>query len=78
MFRFVLYAIWKFLLVILMLIAVFAVGFGTCCIGFILMVIPYIGAVVMLPATVFFRFLGPEFLAQFGEEWDILDNADAV
>jgi hypothetical protein len=26
---------------------------------------------VLLPMTTFFRSLGPEFLAQFGEEWDV-------
>ncbi len=73
-FRFLLYAIWNALLVFGALLAIVAIGFGTCCIGFILMAIPYIGAVFLLPITVFFRSLGPEYLAQFGEEWDILES----
>jgi len=73
-FRFVLFAIWKFLLTIVAVIAIFVVGLGTCCIGFILMILPYIGAVVLLPMTVFFRSLGLEFLAQFGGEWDVLEE----
>lgn len=68
---FVLYFLWKLLLTIVSLTGIFALGLGTCCIGFLLMAIPYIGAVVLLPVSVFFRFLGPEFLRQFGPEFDI-------
>ena len=42
---------------------------GTCCIGLVLMIIPYVGSVVLLPVTITARALGPEFLAQFGPEW---------
>jgi hypothetical protein len=51
-------------------IGVAIIGFGTCCIGIVLMIIPYIGNVVLLPVTVTSRGLGPEFLAQFGPEWE--------
>jgi hypothetical protein len=50
-------------------IAAAIIGFGTCCIGVVLMIIPYIGSVVLLPWSVTMRGLGPEFLAQFGSEW---------
>lgn len=73
-FRFALYAIWKLLLGIVAGIALVAFAFGTCCIGLIILAIPYIGAVLLLPVTVFFRSLGPEFLAQFGDEWDLFDE----
>ncbi len=46
-------------------------GLCTCCIGFILLALPYVGSVIMLPAWVPWRLLGPEFLAQFGPEWDV-------
>jgi hypothetical protein len=42
----------------------------TCCLGLLLMVLPYIGMVVLLPVYYAYRALGPEFLAQFGPEWD--------
>jgi hypothetical protein len=45
------------------------VGFSTCCIGFLLMGLPYVGSVLLLPVHVLFRGLGPDFLAQFGAEW---------
>jgi hypothetical protein len=51
---------------------VVAVGFATCCIGFLLMVTPYVGQVVLLPLHVAYRALGPEFLAQFGPEFEKL------
>ena len=52
-------------------------GVGTCCIGIVLMVIPYIGSVVLLPVSVTGRALGPEFLAQFGPEWTTFPAAPA-
>ena len=48
-------------------IAVLSFAILTCCIGACLMAIPFIGTVVMLPVTVFFRAYSLEYLAQFGE-----------
>jgi len=72
-FRFLGYAIWRLILVVGIGVALIVIGLATCCIGLILMAIPYIGAVVLLPVTVFVRSLGPEYLAQFGEEYDLFD-----
>lgn len=69
--KFVLYFLWSALLRIAASTALAAIGFMTCCIGFIIMAIPYIGAVVTLPISTFFRLLGPEFLRQFGKDYDI-------
>ena len=41
------------------------------------MALPYIGAVLILPVTTFFRLLGPEFLRQFGEDYDIFPKPPA-
>jgi len=46
-------------------------GVFTCCVGFLLLLTPYLGDVLMLPATVLLRAYGPEFLAQFGPEHDL-------
>ena len=35
--------------------------------------LPLIGAILMLPYHVTWRSLGPEFLAQFGEEWRVME-----
>lgn len=46
-------------------------GCFTCCIGFILLIIPYIGSVILLPLTYTYRCLSLEFLGQFGPEFRI-------
>jgi hypothetical protein len=57
--------------------AVLAVGFATCCVGFLLIALPYVGQVVLLPVYVVLRAFGPEFLAQFGPEFDVLPRPGA-
>lgn len=44
---------------------------ATCCIGFILLALPFVGTVFLLPVLVFFRLYGVELLAQFGPEYNI-------
>lgn len=74
---------WRFVLFgLVMMVVDFAVGFVvvfaglcTCCIGFFIMAIPYLGTVILLPIHVFRRFVGPEFLRQFGDEFDVLDDS---
>lgn len=46
-------------------ILVFTFGCMTCCLGFLLLMIPYINSVVLLPISVFYRSFTLEFLAQF-------------
>lgn len=48
-------------------VAILVVTFGlmTCCLGFLLLLIPYIGSVILLPISVFYRSFTVEFLAQF-------------
>jgi hypothetical protein len=53
-------------------LALLIAGLMTCCLGFILMVLPYLGAVVTLPITVLARFMNLEFLAQFGDDFTLL------
>ncbi len=69
--EFVAYALFLVVLGIGAAIALVVAGIATCCVGLLLMLIPYLGAVVMLPVHVTGRALGPEFLAQFGPEWDV-------
>ena len=60
-----------FLLGILTGIAVVLAGLLTCCVGLVLMMIPYIGTVTLLPVHFTFRAYGPMFLRQYGPEWDV-------
>jgi hypothetical protein len=65
------YAVFVVLLEIAAGIALFVGGVATCCIGLVLLLVPYVGSVVKLPVSVTLRALGPEFIAQFGPEWAI-------
>ncbi len=69
--HFILYALLILVLKIVVGIALFFLGFMTCCIGFILLVIPYISAVITLPISYFFRAYSVEFLQQFGKAYRI-------
>lgn len=52
-------------------LAVMVVGFSTCCVGFILLVLPWVSQVILLPVLVTIRAFGPEFLGQFGPDLDV-------
>lgn len=51
-------------------IAAVLFGLALCCVGWVLLATPYLGTVILLPAYWIHRAWGPEFLAQFGSEWD--------
>jgi hypothetical protein len=74
---FILYGILVFILIILVIICVIILGFLTCCIGFILIVIPYIGSVVLLPISYTFRGFSVAFLGQFGPSFVLFPKEDA-
>lgn len=65
------YAIFKFVIVIVVAIGIVIVGLATCCVGFLLFAIPYIKAVVLLPVSYTLRAFSVEFLEQFGSEYHI-------
>ncbi len=67
-FPFLVYGLLLLLLHIALAVGICVGGCLTCCCGFVLLALPYIGAVVLLPFSWTFRAYGPEFLAQFGPE----------
>ncbi|MDF1823178.1 MAG: hypothetical protein P1U68_00960 [Verrucomicrobiales bacterium] len=69
---FVLFFLWTLLLRTASAFIILALVLGTCCIALIPLIIPYLGTVILLPVFVFFRLLGPEFLKQFGDEFDTM------
>lgn len=71
--RFVLCGLWVFVLAIVVVLSLLVAGCATCCCGFLLLAIPYVGSVVMLPIGATYRAFGPEFLAQFGPEWSVFE-----
>lgn len=70
-FHFILYGLLVFVLAILSVIAIAVAGLLTCCVGFLLLIIPYIGTVITLPIWYTFRAFSLEFLAQFGPEYEL-------
>ncbi len=70
--EFLAYTVFLAVLYIAVGVGIVVVGLGTCCITFVLMIVPYVGSVVTLPIHVTARALGPEVLAQFGPEWTTL------
>ena len=68
---FLIYGVIILVFTIIVVIGVMIFGFMTCCIGFVLLVIPYIGSVVTLPITYVYRGYSIEFLAQFGSEFNV-------
>jgi hypothetical protein len=75
---FVLYALFVLVLFAAAGMVVMAAGFATCCVGFLLLVTPYVGQVVLLPLYVAYRAFGPEFLAQFGPDFQVLASMPAA
>lgn len=58
--------------------AVLFAGCMTCCIGFVLLAIPWLGTLPLLPALLFFRLLSVHYLAQLGPEYDLFTGAPAA
>lgn len=70
---FIVYGLFVFVLGVgVAVIIVFAAIF-TCCIGLLLIMIPFVGSVILLPVSYTFRAFSIGFLAQFGDYFNVLD-----
>lgn len=69
---FVLYGLYTLAVTIVMGIGYFIAGILTCCLGLLLLVLPYLGAVVTLPISVLRCYMNLEFLGQFGADFTLL------
>ncbi len=69
--HFILYGLIVFVLRILVSVSPFAVALFTCCVGFLLLAIPYIGSVVWLPSADTYGAFRLEYREQFGPEYRI-------
>jgi hypothetical protein len=74
---FIVYGLVMIVLWLVIGLAVMVVGFSTCCVGFVLLVLPWVSQVLLLPVLVTIRAFGPQFLAQFGPEFDVFAAAPA-
>ena len=70
--QFGLYALWIVVLGAGVLVAVMVAGLATCCVGLVLVALPYVGTVVLLPVWVTYRMLGPAFLEQFDPKFSLV------
>jgi hypothetical protein len=74
---FVGYGLFLFGLSIVIIAAIVLGGCATCCVGFVILAIPYINAVILLPISYVIRAFSVEFLEQFGAGYDIFPRPDA-
>jgi hypothetical protein len=75
--HFVGYGIFRLLVSLLIAVGILICGCITCCIGFLILAIPYINAVVLLPVSYAMRAFAVEFLEQFGPEYQVFPKPDA-
>ncbi len=73
--EFLLYGILVFFLYIIAAVCIVVAALLTCCIGLVLLIVPYIGSVVILPVSYLFRSFSLEFLGQFGEEFKLFTES---
>jgi hypothetical protein len=77
-FHFIVYELFILCLGVLIIIGIIIAGCVTCCIGFLILAIPYINAVVLLPISYAMRAFAVEFLEQFGPEYQVFPNPDII
>jgi len=76
-FYFLAYGVILFFLMLGFVFVVIAAGLVTCCLGWLVLVIPYIGTVVTLPFWYLLRAFSLEFLGQFGPEYEVFPKPAA-
>ena len=69
---FAVYGLFYLVLAIIGVAALLLGGALACCLGLVLLMIPYIGSVISLPLSVTLRYLDLEFLGQFGSPYQVL------
>jgi hypothetical protein len=75
---FIIYGLFIFVLTILVVISVILFGLFTCCLGFLLLIIPYISSVVFLPISYTFRAFSVEFLEQFSDSFSFFPKQEEL
>jgi hypothetical protein len=70
---FIVYGLFIFVLSIGVALVVIFFAVLTCCIGLLLIMIPFVGAVILLPVSYTFRVFSIEYLATFGDEFNVFE-----
>ena len=73
---FFVYGLFIFVLGIAVAIGVILLAVMTCCVGLLLIMIPFVGAVVLLPVSYTFRAFSIEYLATFGDEFNVFPKIE--
>ncbi|MEJ2246922.1 MAG: hypothetical protein P8Y80_12720 [Acidobacteriota bacterium] len=71
---FILFGLLCLLLFIVIVIAAFVTGCLTCCIGFLILFLPYVSSVFLLPVYFTLRAFSLEFLAQWGTDYSVFPD----
>lgn len=71
---FFIYGIFILMVKIAVIISVLIIAVFTCCIGLLLIMIPFVGTVILLPVSYTFRAFSIEYLATFGDDFNILNQ----
>ena len=72
--RFTLYILFQIVIGLGILLVLIVAVLCTCCLGGLLLLIPYIGSVLLLPVTVFQRSYSLYYLAQYGDRFDVFSD----
>lgn len=75
---FLLYALWILLLFVGVGSAIFLLGCLTCCVGWLILALPYLGTVLLLPMLYTYRAYSLELLARLGPEYDCFEARTGV
>ncbi len=70
--RFILYALFKFMLGVIIGLVIIFLSIMTCCCSFFLLGLPFVGTVILLPLHVFNRAYPLHYLRQYGASYDLL------
>lgn len=69
--QFALYLLFQFVIGLVLGVMIFAVVLVTCCIAGCILALPYVGAVLLLPITMFKRAYSLHYLAQYGPNYNV-------
>ena len=75
---FVGYALFSLLILLMVVVCIVIFGLITCCIGFLILAIPYLNAVLLLPVSYTLRAFSVEFLEQFGPEFRVFPTPEST
>ena len=73
---FFVYGLFIFALSLAVGIGVILASVMTCCIGLVVIMIPFVGSVILLPVSYTFRALSIEYLASFGDEFNVFPKIE--